>query len=60
MLGPGMYLTGLEPANCELGGRAAEREAGTLQQLEPGQSRRYGISIRVSLGADATALLAEG
>ncbi len=56
MLGPGMYLTGLEPANCHLSGRAAEREAGTLQELEPGESRRYGISVRVSLGADALAL----
>ena len=57
MLGPGMYLTGLEPANCGLAGRAAEREAGTLQELEPGESRRSGISIRVSLGAEAAALI---
>ncbi len=56
MLGPGMYLTGLEPANCGLAGRAAEREAGTLQMLEPGQSRRSGVSIRVSLGDEAVAL----
>jgi len=57
MLGPGMYLTGLEPANCGLAGRAAEREAGTLQELEPGESRRSGISIRVSLGDDVSALI---
>jgi galactose mutarotase-like enzyme len=56
MLGPGMYLTGLEPANCGLGGRAAEREAGTLQVLEPGEVRRSGVSIRVSTGARAAAL----
>jgi len=59
MLGPGMYLTGLEPANCGLAGRGAEREAGTLQELEPGDSSRSGISIRVSLGADARALAEE-
>ena len=57
MLGPGMYLTGLEPANCGLMGRAAEREAGTLQELEPGESRRSGISVRVSLGDEVAALI---
>jgi hypothetical protein len=56
MLGPGMYLTGLEPANCELAGRAAEREAGSLQMLEPGEARRFGITISVSTGAEAQAL----
>lgn len=60
MLGPGMYLTGLEPANCGLAGRAAEREAGTLQMLEPGERRHFGISVRVSLGTEALALAAAG
>jgi hypothetical protein len=59
MLAPGMYLTGLEPANCGLAGRAAERDAGTLDVLEPGQSRHSGISIEVSLGDAAAALVAE-
>jgi hypothetical protein len=58
MLGPGMYLTGLEPANCRLGGRAAERAAGTLELLPPGATRRSGIELQVSLGADAQALAA--
>lgn len=56
MLGPGMYLTGLEPANCGLAGRAAEREAGTLQMLDPGESRDFGITIEVTTGAPAQAL----
>lgn len=60
MLGPGMYLTGLEPANCGLAGRAAEREAGTLQELQPGESHRSGISIRVSLGDEVGALVSQG
>lgn len=59
MLGPGMYLTGLEPANCGLGGRAAERDAGTLHELAPGETHRSGISIRVSVGAEAQALADE-
>ncbi len=58
MLGPGMYLTGLEPANCGLAGRAAEREAGTLTMLQPGEARRFGISVRVSLGDEVAALVA--
>lgn len=59
MLGPGMYLTGLEPANCGLAGRAAERDDGSLEVLEPGQTRRSGVSIRVSLGEAAMALAAK-
>jgi len=56
MLGPGMYLTGLEPANCGLAGRAAEREAGSLPTIDPGERRTFGISIEVSLGAAAQEL----
>ncbi|MEX1297232.1 MAG: aldose 1-epimerase family protein [Candidatus Limnocylindrales bacterium] len=60
MLGPGMYVTGLEPANCTLSGRAANREEGTLEYLEPGARRSFGVSIRVSLGQDAQALAQAG
>jgi hypothetical protein len=59
MLGPGMYLTGLEPANCGLAGRAAEREAGTLPMLAPGEARRFGITVRISLGDEVEALMAD-
>jgi hypothetical protein len=58
MLRSGMYVTGLEPANCGLGGRAAERAAGTVTVLEPGRSHRSGVTIRVSFGDAVTALLA--
>jgi len=57
MLGPGMYVTGLEPANCGLGGRSAERAAGTLEVLAPGASRRSGVTIRVSLGDEVAGLI---
>ena len=56
MLGPGMYVTGLEPANCTVNGRASDREDGTLEYLEPGERRSFGVSVRVSLGAAAQAL----
>ena len=60
MLGPGMYVTGLEPANCGLAGRAAEREEGALEYVEPGESRTFGVSIRVSLGDEAQTLAQRG
>lgn len=57
MLRTGMYVTGLEPANCGLAGRAAERQAG-FRILEPGASQRFGVTIRVSFGRDVEALIA--
>lgn len=60
MLRAGMYVTGLEPANCGLAGRAAERAAGTMQVLEPGEARRFDLSIRVRLGEDVSALVDDG
>ena len=60
MLGPGMYVTGLEPANCTVNGRASDREDGTLEYLEPGERRTYGVSVRVSLGDAAQTLAAQG
>ena len=60
MLRSGMYVTGLEPANCGLAGRAAERAAGTMQVLEPGEVRRFDLSIRVRLGEEVSALVDDG
>jgi hypothetical protein len=57
MLRTGMYVTGLEPANCGLAGRAAERQAG-FQMVEPGASLRFGVSIRVSFAQDVETLVA--
>jgi len=47
MLQPGNYVVGIEPANCVCRGRCAERELGTLQYLEPGQSVTYNVKIGV-------------
>lgn len=41
------YVVGMEPGNCWVGGRAAERERGTLQFLEPGETREYHIEVGV-------------
>ena len=57
MLGPGMYLTGMEPANCGILGRAEEREMGSLQSLAPGEKRAFDVTIRVGLGPEVGALI---
>lgn len=41
----GSYAAGLEPANCLVEGRSQERKRGTLQYLEPGESRNYSLEI---------------
>jgi hypothetical protein len=45
---PGMGVLGLEPANCSVLGRAADREQGRLPVLAPGAQRRTRIAIHVS------------
>jgi hypothetical protein len=45
---PGVAALGLEPANCSVLGRAADRVAGRLPVLEPGEERVTRIEIRVA------------
>jgi hypothetical protein len=45
---PGMGVLGLEPANCSVLGRAADRAAGRLPVLSPGEWRRTRIAIHVT------------
>jgi hypothetical protein len=44
-MGEGFYAVGLEPANCRVSGRVAERENGTLEMLNPGEVRKYKLEI---------------
>jgi sugar/nucleoside kinase (ribokinase family) len=39
------YVVGLEPSNCRVEGRAAERTSGRLKFLQPGEVRRYAIEV---------------
>jgi hypothetical protein len=48
MCGASEYVLGLEPSNCGVEGRAKERQAGTLQVLQPGESRRYRLEIGIA------------
>ncbi len=41
------YVVGMEPANCWVEGRDKERARGTLQFLEPGETREYHLEIGI-------------
>ncbi len=45
MMSEGLYVVGLEPANCHVEGRVRERELGTLQTLAPQEVRNYRIDM---------------
>lgn len=45
----GTYVLGIEPANTPvIQGRAAAREAGVLESLEPGEERAYSVTLDFS------------
>ena len=46
-MGEGFYAMGLEPANCRVSGRVAEREKGTLEMLNPGDVRKYKLEVAI-------------
>lgn len=45
MMGAGLYVVGIEPANCHVSGRTHERELGSLQVLAPQEVRKYRIEV---------------
>lgn len=47
MTGEGTYVLGLEPATCRLLGYPAERAAGRVIDLWPGETRRFRLEIGV-------------
>lgn len=47
MMGEGIYVVGMEPANCKVEGRARMRKEGTLKFLDPGEVRNYELEIGV-------------
>ena len=47
MLGEGTYVLGLEPGNCSVLGRAEERKRGTLQIIQPGESKTFHLEIGI-------------
>jgi hypothetical protein len=47
MPGQGIHVLGIEPANCHVGGRAAERAAGTLRTLQAGETVENMVKIAI-------------
>ncbi len=45
MMRAGLYAVGVEPGNCHVGGRVAERERGTLQMIAPQEVRTFNIEL---------------
>ena len=50
MPGAGTYVLGLEPSNCLVEGRAAERKRGTLANLKPGEKKSYYLELEITTG----------
>lgn len=48
MPGFGTHVLGIEPANCFVKGRTAERSNGTLVELEPGEAIEYLLELNVT------------
>ena len=59
MQGEGLYVMGLEPANCWVEGRAKERARGTLEFIEPGGRRHYEVELGVLTSNEEITELAE-
>ncbi len=47
MLGEGTYVMGIEPANSKVFGRAAARNEGVLELLQPGEERAFVLTVEV-------------
>ena len=43
----GSYVVGIEPGNCSVMGRQANRDAGTLEHIAPGEVREFTMEIGV-------------
>lgn len=52
MTGENHFVLGLEPSNCRTLGRAWEREQGTLEMLQPGESRSFHLKLEVLDGPE--------
>jgi hypothetical protein len=60
MMGQGTYVCGLEPATHWVEGRAKERREGRLQELAPGEARRYRLEIGVLTSQEEIATFTAG
>ena len=47
MMGETEYVVGMEPANCQVEGRAKEKERKTLRMLKPGEAQDFSLEVGV-------------
>ncbi len=59
MNGEGIYVVGVEPANCWVGGRDKMRQNGNLPFLEPGERREYHLEIGILSSKEEISTLEE-
>jgi galactose mutarotase-like enzyme len=52
MPGENHFVLGLEPSNCMTLGRAAERAQGTLQTLQPGETKSFRLKLEILDGSE--------
>jgi len=52
MLGEGLYVVGIEPANSFVMGRSWERKMGTLEYIEPQKEKKFYVEIGVLEGRE--------
>ena len=48
MMGYRDYVLGLEPSNCPLTGRAAQRKSGELKFLKPGEKQTFVVKVELT------------
>lgn len=51
-MGSGEYVTGLEPGNCWVGGRAETRRSGLLKFIAPGEIQSFDLVVEILTGED--------
>lgn len=49
MPGAGAHVLGIEPTNCNVRGRAASRNDGSLYMMEPGESRDFHLRLELDV-----------
>lgn len=51
-MGEGEYVLGLEPCNCFVGGRLDAGNNGTLEYIEPGETKNFDLTIELLNGME--------
>lgn len=58
-MGEGEYVLGMEPCNCYVGGRVDSRNEAVLEYLEPGEIRKFDLTVEILNGVKEIDVLIE-